>query len=294
LIRNYQPDDAAAIAHILRLPGGHHMSGNEEQTTADMARDCGAGKAVVYDENGIQAFALVEDYGRISQVFLYTRPNQRGRGIGSQLYEEAMRILAPIDPNTIWFFYRADVGHSRDFFVSKGCQVWYSYHHMAYDGPAFAEPALEACCFDERYFDAYLQARSDAFYELRKALGFVPFAESEKRERLLKYALENRDDIYLFFDQGRFVGSVAIAGGNLLDDVFVAPAEHGKGYGRAITEYAVNRILARGVRPELAVVTVNERAKHLYDRVGFKLLQTLEMSRRFSPNKEPDLSAPGA
>jgi GNAT superfamily N-acetyltransferase len=294
MIRDYQPTDLPAIARMLTAPGGHGYTKPLEQVEQEIAPDFAASRVRVYDDGAVKGYSLLDIGARICQVIQYTAPAHRRQGIGSRLFDESMRILSEIDPNTIWFFYRQDAGNSRAFFQSQGCQVWYAYHHMRYTGPRFPEPAIEARTFEEQFFEPYLQGRSAAFLPSRKEIGFVPHAEAEKREPIHRYVTENRDHVFLFFDRGEFVGSAAIAGGYLLDDVFVCPAHQGKGYGKAIVQHVVNRILERGLQPELAVVTVNTTAKHLYDRVGFELIQTLEMSRRFSPNKEPDLSSPGA
>jgi GNAT superfamily N-acetyltransferase len=89
----------------------------------------------------------------------------------------------------------------------------------------------------------------------------------------------------------KIIGSIALYDG-FFDEVFVIPEYQGKGLGLAIVKWALALCLERNVKPSLCVVTKNEPAIKLYQGVGFKIAQTLEMNRLFSFNKEPDLRGP--
>lgn len=288
-LRPYTPNDAPALLRILTAPGGHIITRPPEEIAASFA----ANRVLVYEDNGIQGFANLEVSPNISQIILFTAPDRRGQGTGEKLWRASLEILREVDPATIWVFYRQDVGAARDFYTARGCQVWYAYHHMAYTGPAFPEPALESRLYQDADFEEYYAARSAAFANLLDTLGSQE-DEEVKKERTRRWASDNAAGLYLFHQHGALIGSLAIIENYLIDELFVIPGLQGCGYGRALVHFAVNRILERGHRPELAVVTTNTTAARLYERCGFELLQTLELARILNPNKTADLRAPGA
>lgn len=50
----------------------------------------------------------------------------------------------------------------------------------------------------------------------------------------------------------------------------VARKHWGKGYGRAITQYGINRLLDMGKKPALYFANANTPAKQLYASLGFR------------------------
>ncbi len=56
------------------------------------------------------------------------------------------------------------------------------------------------------------------------------------------------------------------------------PDYTGKGYGTMLLTYLVNQILAKGKKPFLHVRASNQRAIGLYESLGFKIRQTLQLS----------------
>lgn len=71
-----------------------------------------------------------------------------------------------------------------------------------------------------------------------------------------------------------------VQAGVVIETVAVAPAFQGKGYGRRMTQFAINRLKERGVdRVLLDVGAPNIRARRLYEGLGFVGLQVFEISR---------------
>jgi ribosomal protein S18 acetylase RimI-like enzyme len=66
-----------------------------------------------------------------------------------------------------------------------------------------------------------------------------------------------------------------------LGPIFVVPSFQGKGYGRVITQFAINEALRRGINNiYLEVVEWNTRAINLYTSLGFEIIQTAHNYRR--------------
>jgi GNAT superfamily N-acetyltransferase len=66
------------------------------------------------------------------------------------------------------------------------------------------------------------------------------------------------------------------------NDIFFVYSKHeGKGYGRIITQFAINEAIHRGISNiNLEVVEWNIRAVYLYNSLGFDIIQTTHTYRR--------------
>lgn len=289
MIRPYTETDQDHVFRILTAPGGHFMS--EDKVSFD-----GFQEVFVYEvEDDVVGFLALEVDAKISQIICYVAPSKRGNGIGTTLYNYGRAKLASLDPNTIWVFFRNDVGSSATFYQNRGALSWYSYHFMAYEGEAdgvdILMPYDEVIPYDARYFDTYLEVRADAFLDLNREIDSRPYDERERRDEIEKWTEKNKDKIWLFLKDGQLVGSIALYDG-FFDEVFVAKNAQRSGMGSAIVNWALQLCKTNDWRPGLCVVTSNKPAVKLYEKNGFVVKQTLELNRLFSENKVPDLRGP--
>ena len=87
-------------------------------------------------------------------------------------------------------------------------------------------------------------------------------------ERLEKYAVS----IIVADDQP--VGSLWLeqkSGELYIHDLEVMPAQQGKGIGTAVTKMVIEQSARQGLPAVLSVLTVNPRARALYERLGFRV-----------------------
>lgn len=80
-----------------------------------------------------------------------------------------------------------------------------------------------------------------------------------------------------FTPQGKPAGAILIT--DILDDIAVAPSCQGKGYGKAMVQYGVNRLLAQGLLPSLYVIDTNP-AVALYRKLGFQVAEQYLVLKR--------------
>ena len=86
--------------------------------------------------------------------------------------------------------------------------------------------------------------------------------------------------MYLFFEGDHYVGAVTIAGAEI-DDFYIVNSYQGKGYGRKIIDFSVNLANKLSKQPVfLTVVDWNEKAKNLYESVGFQTVETKVFYRK--------------
>jgi ribosomal protein S18 acetylase RimI-like enzyme len=104
--------------------------------------------------------------------------------------------------------------------------------------------------------------------------------EKDLRRRLAPYVEGGRTEAYVAEEGGTVVGYLLLGeGGGFLTseahgfifDVWVAPDQRGKGLGKHLVEWAVQWAKSRGFRKiKLEVSESNERARHIYEELGFR------------------------
>ncbi|RJX25527.1 MAG: GNAT family N-acetyltransferase [Acholeplasma sp.] len=171
------------------------------------------------------------------------------------------------------------------YFIEHGYKEWFALKKMVHDGRGLPHHELTYRHYEDQDFAMYFQGLGDAFYPMRNAMDITPYhvcnqasdkKASEERESLLK----EKDTMYLFFEKNNYIGAVTILGAEI-DDFYVVDRYQGKGYGRKIIEFSVN--FAKGQVKEpvfLTVVDWNEKAKNLYQSVGFQSVETKKYYRK--------------
>lgn len=289
MIRPYQSEDESALIQILKEPNGHYLS--EEKLDFTGFQEV----YVLEHDHQLVGFSAIEVHEKLSQIICYVSPSKRRHGFGTQLFEHGKKCLETLDPNTIWVFFRNDLGESASFYQNRGATPWYSYHYM--EAPQHVASKFETTFFDEvilyseSYFDEYLDERADAFMIINQMIDSRPYDERDRRAEIKKWTENNQDNIWLFLEKGKLVGSLTMYDG-FFDELFVSKTHQNKGVGSAIVRWGLNRCFEKQFCPSLCVVTGNRAAIQLYERNGFMVKQTLELNRLFSPNKEPDLRGP--
>lgn len=159
---------------------------------------------------------------------------------------------------------------------------------MKYTGDIMPEPTLDIRKFTEPDMTIYIQSQSDAYYEVRRGIDLQPYRLADYPEKTMdawKSWLRNEmsENIYLFEQEGVFVGSLILTGHGEVFDVFVDPMHQGKGYGKELVRFFVNRTLEKGLQPYLVTGTHNAPAIALYERTGFQTVQTTTTAKSVLP-----------
>lgn len=245
----------------------------------------GAKQALVYEDEGVVKGVATLEVGRptddvLCVIGIYVDEPSRRQGIGSQLWTAMQAAYRPLDPGRVFAMARQDGRYANDFYEKRGLGRWFDEYKMRYDGEMFPEPALTVREYGEEDGDLYTRHWSEAFAWLRTEIDARPHrladASKERLDKEHASRLEDAENIYLFFDEGRFVGSALVENEYEINSVFVCADEQGRGYGKQIVQYTVNRMIERGISPvHLGVVDVNESARRLYESLGFVYVQTM-------------------
>lgn len=273
-----------------------------DQTPTETVRSALEAYRLQVDDDGGTIRGLVgtmDEGGQDYNLRVYVGPRFRGRGVGRRLYEAGMAELAGQEPGAgpagqasagrVTVRYRADAAapgpvDSQAFFARRGYRVWYAMDELVYRGGRQPDPAValppnsELRAYDDAYYFDFIRLVGDAFEPMRRGHDFRPhnvFELNTSPERRQEHLNRAEDKVFLFTD-GRLAGE-AVVEGDFIDEVAVAPAYQGRGYGRMLTAHCVNLLLDRGIAaPRTSVVTDNEPARSMYYRMGFELVQANE------------------
>jgi len=270
MIRDYKQADIDEIVKIYTL---EYKAMPEEIETLKTASNI-----LVYYDKGIQGFIHLMISGNYCCIEMGAVNNELIKTIGLKLWEEAKKIFKEKSINTIKTFYVKDNLNWKQLFDEIGFVYRSSVYRFTYEGPKLSEPNLSVVKYEDKYYDDKMGLESEAFSVLRKENDIEPYnwylsASKEALENNRKYTLENKEYIYLFFENNEMIGASMVKNSEL-DLLFVNIKHQGKGYGKKIIEFTVNRGLeqnAGGVN--LNALASNEKALKLYKNTGFKVVQ---------------------
>ncbi len=238
---------------------------------------------LIYKDENIKGLAYViksvyEE--NLWNIQIYVDIKERRKGIGTRLYNELFRYLEKENTGCIVTEFRVDVNDSTGFYKKLGYEKWYRCPNLIYREKEQFDLDIDFVSYEDKYYDQYSKCVQECFYELRKRYDFKPYLipkSEEERNRLI----ENKDSIYLTLNNEEIISAVTIKGG-YIDNIMVPQKHQGKGYGKNITQFAINKSLDQGVQPiYLCYIDGNEKANNLYKSLGFEIFQVIDIYRKF-------------
>jgi ribosomal protein S18 acetylase RimI-like enzyme len=278
LIREFKLDDINQLNEII-------IKGDNIIDDIDIIRDIQsqAKKLLVYDENGIKGFVYISlrnEEENEWNIQLYVDFKERRKGIGTALYKEVLKYLDQEKPLILVTEFRVDINDSTHFYERLGYEKWFRCPNLVYKETSIKDVNIDFITYEDKYYDQYTECRQECFYELRKTYDFKPYLipkSEEDRERFLS----DKDSIYLTLDNESLVACVTVKKG-CIDNIMVSPTYQGKGYGKKVTQFAINKALSEGVQPiYLYYIEGNKKAVNLYKALGFETLQIIDVYRKF-------------
>jgi ribosomal protein S18 acetylase RimI-like enzyme len=276
MIRDYTQSDIEEIVRIYTL---EYMAMPEEIEELKSAE-----KILVYEDNGIKGFIHLGFSGEFCNVEMGITSNELIKPVGLKLWEEAKKLFKQNSTTFIKTFHVKDNLQWKEFFDEAQFEYWFSVHRLAYKGGKFNDHNLCVKKYeDENYIDK-ISLESEAFSKLRENCDIKPYnwylAAGEKAlESNRKWTLSEKEYTYLFFENNDMIGASMVKNAEV-DLLFVNVKYQGKGYGRKILEFTVNRGLEQdpsGVN--LNALASNESALRLYKNAGFEVIQAQDCRR---------------
>ncbi|ENQ3077283.1 GNAT family N-acetyltransferase [Bacillus cereus] len=236
---------------------------------------------LVWDELGVKGFAFViirNEEKREWDIQVYVDPGERRKGIGTLLHQEIHKIVESENPSVFVTEVRVDVENPASFYERLGYKKWFGSPSMCYTGGVQPDVDLEFIPYEDKFYEQYAECRAACFYEIAVKNDFkpyvIPLSEQDKQ------ALSNKP-IYITLHNEQLVGAITIEDG-YLDHIMVSPAYQGKGYGKKITQFGINRALSNGdTSIQLCYIEGNSKAENLYKSLGFEIVRIMHVYRKF-------------
>lgn len=288
MVREYEKCDIDQIVELFNIL--NELSDLEEvELRKELEEDK---KIFVYDVSGdIKGMSSLmfwknAEIGSCAEIIMSVKENSLFGEIANSLWEASQPALKEKQVVYLITEYNEKNEQWSTFFSEKKFGQWFGIHGMIFKGKSFEETKLMYRNYEDSDFDMYYNYLGESFCEMRTANDIRPYnvfigSSPEKIEKLKKETLEQKDSIYLFYDNENFVGS-SIIKHEEIDDLFVVPEYLGKGYGRKIMQATMNLALKRDFsRITLGVVAWNKVALALYKSLGFEIYQSFAHKRLF-------------
>ena len=143
-------------------------------------------------------------------------------------------------------------------------------YKMEYIHPTKEDTVIELINYSSQYQEEYKRIYNEGYHEMREALGIKPYDFIQDNS----FFEEGMDDVFLLLINNEIVGTVALKTDEI-DDLIVNRKYQGKGYGKQILLWAIKNMQTQ--RPILHVAGWNEGAIDLYKKVGFEIIETIEI-----------------
>lgn len=276
MIRDYLSSDIDDIIKIYTL---EYKAMPEEIESLKSAP-----KILVYDDEGIKGFIHLSRSDNYCYVEMGVISNEQIKTIGLKLWEEAQKYFTENSITEIQVFHVKDNLVWQELFNEIKFDYWYSVFRLRYQGQKFPESNIRVIKYEDRYYEDKIRLESEAFSVIRKEHDIKPYnwylnASKDSLENNRKYTLNNKEYIYLFFEGDEMVGASMVKDAEI-ELLFTNIKYQGRGYGKKILEYTINRGLEQNTAcVNLNVLAGNEKALKLYANAGFELVQAQDSRR---------------
>lgn len=253
-----------------------------DELTSDVI--CGELRTALKTSDNEDVLALIHDgecvglalaaRGRTSFIHVYILPRFRGHGLGTKAVRaleaqlaggEAARFMAAYTDKTEAFSRFAEgLGYKRSFASA----------YMEYRGARFDEDTLPMRQYRDDDYNTAFPLYARAFHEMRLRVGCFPNSVQEpESERTRAEWRETAGERYIYELDGRPAAVAHIANGDI-GSIAVACELQGRGIGRRFMKRLCNTLLDEGAKSVTLYCVVGNRARELYDSLGFKALST--------------------
>lgn len=279
VIRDFCNND---LNDLIRLLQQGYLISTEEATEEFTGTNR---KIFVYEEGSIKGFALVtvdNEETKTCKLRIYVGKPFRYHGIGKKLHEEAFKCAKKdFGAKTIAIGFTCGKNDPTTFYKNLYYTKWFIYHDMKYFGKSQPDINLPFINYEDKYFENYETLQGQAFFDLRRANDIKPYNCSDFSEKMRQNLMKNKQYIYLLLDdEDEIISAITLKNG-IIDGVMVNKKYEGQGYGCKTTQFGINKFLNEGFKDiELCALDWNKRALHIYEALGFKVVQTFHNYRQ--------------
>lgn len=223
--------------------------------------------AVRFREKAVGLAQMVR--GEMAFAYVYIFPKYRRNGYGRAALALLEWQLRDFGSKQILTCYRSTDTATGAFARDCGYEKQFASDYMVYTGPAFVLENVPVREYRDEDYPAAHAMYAEAFHRMRVGTGCFPDSVPEAPSgRMRKYWAETAGERLVWVENGEIAGYAHLEG-NEIGSVSVKPEMQGKGIGRRFVKEVINRILAECEMVSLYCVVGNDKARSLYDSLGF-------------------------
>ncbi|GKU27426.1 GNAT family N-acetyltransferase [Clostridium folliculivorans] len=228
---------------------------------------------IVRDGCEVLAVGVFNGIDKKSSMTLYVKPSRRKEGIGTILLKAIEENMRNSGVEEIVCDFKANESEKL-FLYKNGYRKWFYSNFMVYTGEKLTVDNCQIMSYQDKDYYQCQKISSEAFHKMRLLVGLESTlsSPSEKQKSLYK---ENLKNIFVLKQHNEIV-AVSILDDNEIDSIAVAIDKQGKGYGKKLVSYSVNKLLDRGYEKVSLWVVEGNQAKDLYEKLGFKTVRIHE------------------
>ena len=213
-------------------------------------------------------------------IYIFIIPEFRNKGIGSNTLKLCEEKIFSNSVEKIITTYRTDDIQSKAFANKFGFTRKFSSAYMKYSGDRFDIPEQLIRNYCDKDYDSAHEMYAKAFHEMRVSVGDFPESVIEQpNENMRKYWAKTADERLVYMQDGMIVG-YAHFDGDKIGSVSVRYQYQGQGIGRNFMKYICNKILDEGNKEVSLYCVVGNKARSLYDSLGFQEVYTIEYATK--------------
>ncbi len=235
----------------------------------------------VYLDEKLVGLVQIEPGKNTSSLVVFVSPKYRCKGIGHAIAMYGEQVLSEIQPKEIITNYLANNENSKKFAKKHGYGRSFSSACMKHTDGRFEIDELPVRQYCDSDYPQSHKLYAEAFHEMRVSVGDFPNSEvqqpSEKNRKAWNDDSINR---YTYIESGEIAGHGHLEG-NEIGSISVKIDLQGKGIGRNFMKYLCNEIYNRGHNEVILWCVVGNKARNLYDSLGFKELYVSEFSYKY-------------
>ncbi len=205
----------------------------------------------------------------LTDLVIYISPNHRNSGYGNILYNFVESKIKESEIRKLELVYVNDP-ENKYFLSKKGFDIEFSSTYMTYSGGKVDDCKYKIIQYEDKH---YLETRTvirEAYHKMQVAVGIEEENfEYPPNEAQRKLYLEDAENRYLMLLENEIIASITLDDEEI-DDLVVSVKHQGKGYGRELMAFAINKLIDDGYDQLELWCIVGNPAEQFYSKIGFE------------------------
>ena len=215
-------------------------------------------------------------------VYVFIFKEHRGKGYSYPAALAAEKAIKASPVRSIQTGYDANNALAKKLAEKCGYAPQFASAIMRYGGAKLEEKALPIRAYRDEDFTSAYTLTDEAFHRMHLETGLFPDSKlTPPTDKERKFWSDTAAERFVYEKDGEIVACGRICK-DALSFVAVDSARRGEGFGRGMVTFLTNRLIEKnGGEPRLWCVVGNDRARKLYESLGYRETDRAEYSKKF-------------